>query len=88
MEAYILQEGVLRLARRIWNELLAVADLPDPGEDNRQFCHAAYQQFVAWQYGVLGAGHRVVIPSCCVWTIRDRFPDPHGQYGGFIPRRV
>uniref|UniRef100_A0A3Q2GM27 P2X purinoreceptor 7 intracellular domain-containing protein n=1 Tax=Cyprinodon variegatus TaxID=28743 RepID=A0A3Q2GM27_CYPVA len=88
MDLYILQKGVLRLARMMWNELRAVADLPDPGEDNRQFRHAAYRQFVAWQYGVLGSGHRVVIPSCCLWRIRDCFPDPHGQYRGFIPRRV
>ena len=86
MEAFILQGGVLRLARRIWNDLRAVADLPDAGEDNHQFRHASYRQFVAWQYKVLGAGHRVVIPSCCVWAICERFPD--GQYRGFIPRRV
>lgn len=88
MEAYILQAGVLRLARRIWNDLRAVVDLPDEGEDNRQFRHAAYRQFVAWQCGTLGPGLRVVIPSCCVWAIRDLFPDPHGQYRGFISRRV
>ncbi|XP_013856187.1 P2X purinoceptor 7 [Austrofundulus limnaeus] len=88
MEAYILHAGVLRLARRIWNDLRAVVDLADDGEDNRQFRHAAYRQFVAWQCGTLGPGHRVVIPSCCVWVIRDRYPDPQGQYRGFIPRRV
>ena len=27
--------GVLRLARRIWNDVRAVADRPDPGEDNK-----------------------------------------------------
>lgn len=43
MEAYVLQEGVLRLARMIWNDLRAVADLPDVGEDNRQFRQAVYR---------------------------------------------
>uniref|UniRef100_A0A672N5V5 P2X purinoreceptor 7 intracellular domain-containing protein n=1 Tax=Sinocyclocheilus grahami TaxID=75366 RepID=A0A672N5V5_SINGR len=84
MGAYILQEGVLRLARRIWTDIRAV---PDAVESNRQFRYAAYRQFVVWQYGALGQGHRVVIPSCCVWTIRDRFPDPHGQYQGCVPQR-
>ncbi|XP_073723657.1 P2X purinoceptor 7-like [Misgurnus anguillicaudatus] len=88
MEQYILQEGVLRLARTIWNDLRAVADVPEEGEDNRQFRHAAYRQYVAWQCGTLGAGNRVVIPSCVVWAIRDRFPDPNGQYRGFIPRQA
>lgn len=40
--------------------LRAVVDLPDEGEDNRQFRHAAYRQFVAWQCGTLGpcqSGH-------------------------------
>lgn len=88
MEAYILDAGGLHLARVLWNDLRAVEDPPDDGEDNKQFRHAAYRQFVAWRCGTLGPGHRVVIPSCCVWAIRDRFPDPHGQYRGFIPRRV
>lgn len=77
MEVYILQEGVLRLARRIWNDVRAVEDLPDPGESNKKFCYAAYRQYVVWQYGALGAGHRVVISSCCVWKIRNCYPDPH-----------
>uniref|UniRef100_A0A673LFX2 P2X purinoreceptor 7 intracellular domain-containing protein n=1 Tax=Sinocyclocheilus rhinocerous TaxID=307959 RepID=A0A673LFX2_9TELE len=103
MEAYILQEGVLHLARRIWTDIRAVPDAVEAGKSNRQFrytlknkgaskdkkvllwhreaplflrVYAAYRQF----------GHRVVIPSCCVWTIRDRFPDPHGQYQGYLCR--
>uniref|UniRef100_A0A8C5B0V5 P2X purinoreceptor 7 intracellular domain-containing protein n=1 Tax=Gadus morhua TaxID=8049 RepID=A0A8C5B0V5_GADMO len=88
IEAYILQEGHLRLAIRIWNDVRALGDLPDPGESNKQFRYAAYREFVVWQYGAMGAGNRVVLPSCCVWKIRDRFPDPHGQYKGFIPNRL
>lgn len=87
MEAYILEEGVLRLARRIWNDIRALTDNPEPGQSNRQFRHAAYRQFVVWQYGALGQGHRVVIPSCWVWKIRDRYPDPLQQYRGFIRSR-
>lgn len=88
MELYILDEGVLRLSRRIWNDIRATQDLPDPGESNRQFRYAAYRQYVVWQYGALGQGHRIVIPSCCVWRVRDGYPDPHGQYTGYIPSRL
>ncbi|XP_039525452.1 P2X purinoceptor 7-like [Pimephales promelas] len=87
MEIFILMEGHLRMARRLWNDIRAVEDAQSPGESNRQFRHAAYRQWVVWQYGSLGSGRRVVIPSCCVWAIRDRFPDPNGHYVGFIVSR-
>lgn len=88
MEAFILEEGVLRLARRLWNDLRALFDESVPGDDNRQFRHAAYRQYVAWQYGRLGFGNRVVIPSCVVWAVRTKYPDSNGVYTGFIPRRL
>ncbi|XP_054606778.2 P2X purinoceptor 7-like [Nothobranchius furzeri] len=88
MDFYILNEGAWRLARRIWNDLRAEADIWDPGESHRQFRYAAYRNFIVWQYGLLGPGVRIVIPSCCVWKIRDGFPDPNGQYVGFLPSRV
>lgn len=88
MELYVLDAGGLRLARRIWNDVRAREDQPEPGEDNRQSRHAAYRQYVVWQFGALGRGNRIVIPSCCVWKIRDKYPDPFHQYVGFIPRRL
>lgn len=49
------------LARQLRHEYLGLEDL----QDNREYRHAAYRQFVAaWR-----ADHRVVIPSCCVWHI-------------------
>lgn len=88
MDLYILNEGTLRLARRIWNDLRAEVDGRDIGETNRQFRYAAYRNFVMWQYGILGPGNRVVLPSCCVTRVRNAYPDPNGVYVGFIPARV
>lgn len=85
MDLYILDANVLRLARRIWNDLRAEPEFHEDGEGNKQFRYAAYRNFVVWQYGVLGPRTRVVIPSCCVWRIRDKYPDPSGNYVGFIP---
>lgn len=88
MDYYILDEGVLRLARAAWNDIFALVDNAEPGMEQRQFRHTAYRQFVLWQHGRLGVGNRVVIPSCCVCRIRDTFPDPRGQYTGFKVSRL
>ncbi|XP_036438126.1 uncharacterized protein LOC118815846 isoform X2 [Colossoma macropomum] len=53
-------------------------------DDLKAYRNAAYGRFVTWKYGPLGPGIRVPVPSCCVWRIRDKYPDPHGQYTGFI----
>ncbi|CAH1267813.1 P2RX7 [Branchiostoma lanceolatum] len=84
MDLYILDEGILRLARAYRNDLLGLQD----GQDEvKEFRHAAYRQFLLWQSGRLYDGNKVVIPSCCVWRIRDTFPDPNAQYTGYIPNR-
>ena len=50
---------------------------------NRAYRFAAYKLYVWWVYGYLGKGQRKVIPSCVIWAIRDRFPEPDGLYVSF-----
>ena len=50
---------------------------------NRSYRFAAYKQYVMWVYGWLGKKKRIVIPSCVVWNIRKKFPDPMGHYVPF-----
>lgn len=67
----MLDEAVLAVARLYRQDILAMPEDED------------YRQFVLWHHGRLGAGDRRVIPSCCVWRIREKFPDPLGHYVGF-----
>ncbi|KAH3734295.1 hypothetical protein DPMN_040734 [Dreissena polymorpha] len=85
MDQYVLEEGVLRIARTYRREVLVY---PEDGDEAKANKHAAYRQFVKWQHGRLGAGVRRVVPSCCVWRIRDTFSDPFGQYTGFNTGRI
>ena len=57
-----------------------------PCYDKKSMRHMGYRQFVMWQHGPLGAGNRVVIPSCSVWAIRRKYPSASGQYTGYKDR--
>lgn len=82
---YCLDDGFLRIHRQYREDITMLGHAREPGVDNREFRYAAYRHYIYWQHGSLGSGNRLVIPSCCVWKIRDKFPDPQGQYTGFLP---
>ncbi len=82
---YCLEDGYLRLHRQYRNDVLVIGEAREPCDDNQESRYAAYRQYIFGQHGSLGQGNRLVIPSCCVWVIRDKYPDPHGQYPGFVP---
>ncbi|XP_041669704.1 P2X purinoceptor 7 [Cheilinus undulatus] len=83
---YCLDAVVLRIHRSYREDTLALGDTEEPGEDNREFCHAAFRHFLLWQYGAVEREQQVIIPSCCVWKINDMWPDPFGQYPRYVPK--
>ena len=47
------------------------------------FRNQAYRNFVLWQHGPMGAGRRVPVQACVCRAVRERFPQPNGQYRGY-----
>nr|XP_019922745.2 P2X purinoceptor 7 [Crassostrea gigas] len=55
----------------------------DPSFSMSTFRNQAYRNFILWQHGRLGAGRRIPVPACVCRTVRQRFPEPNGQYTGY-----
>ena len=70
----VLDSAVLPIARNFRNDVYALPQ-EEEAEENKAMRHAAYRQFVLWQFGKLGKGDRRVIPSCCIWNIRHKYRD-------------
>ena len=84
MDILCLDKMVIVISQRIRADLLAA----DVDSTNRGLRHGAYRQFIYWRCGKLGFGIRKVIPSCCVWRVRDTFPSTLGNYTGFRAGQV
>jgi hypothetical protein len=87
MDLIILDPLVIGLNQAYRNDVFALHAV-DGGDVNRSNRHAAYRQFVLWQFGRLEQGVRRVIPSCCVWSVRRKYPDPNGVYTGYKAGRL
>lgn len=78
-QSAVLDMNVLSIA--IVNRSDMFADDPDYSPSG--YRKAAYRQWVLWNHGYLGRANRRVIPSCCVWAVRNKYPSPGGHYLGF-----
>ncbi|KAM5140512.1 uncharacterized protein ACMZJ9_014379 [Mantella aurantiaca] len=52
-------------------------------DSNRCYRRGAYKVYGYMIHGFLARNKRVAIPSCVVWTIRQKYPDPNADYLGF-----
>ncbi|XP_071947387.1 P2X purinoceptor 7-like [Antedon mediterranea] len=84
MALYVLDEMQLAFSRAMLRDFRQLTDL-EPEEANKSNRHHAYRLFVYWRHQRLMKGDRRIIPSCCVWRIRNEFPSPTGVYRGFQP---
>ena len=84
METRVLDPAIINVIMLMRANYMAV---PFTG-DNNALRHGAYVAYTLWVHRRLGRGQRRVIPSCVVWKIRRRFPEPTGQYRGFLTGRL
>ncbi|XP_026200153.1 P2X purinoceptor 7 isoform X1 [Anabas testudineus] len=81
----------LMLRRSLLEAVLLYQDPLSPPADRGQTSdlrHCAYRQYISWRFGVPPTDTHPVIPSCCIWRVREKFPSPDGQYSGFTPVRM
>ena len=71
----VLRAALNRTAEHVFNF--------DAQHQPNNYRRTAYQQFVYYAYGWLGAKERRALPACACWAIRDAYPSPNGVYRGF-----
>ncbi|XP_060586944.1 P2X purinoceptor 7-like [Ruditapes philippinarum] len=86
MERLVLDPQVLALGQSFYSDMLARRG-QRVENTNKTMRYSAYRNFTLWRHGRLGAGVRRVVPSCCVLSIRARYPSATGTYTGFVPGR-
>ncbi|KAJ8049558.1 P2X purinoceptor 7 [Holothuria leucospilota] len=80
-DSICLNEDVLSAT---WNLLQHTkGNQPSENLQNRQYRFVAYKMFTQWGHGHMGRGNRTPIPSCAVYQIRLKFPEPDAEYTGF-----
>ncbi|KAJ8348806.1 hypothetical protein SKAU_G00273950 [Synaphobranchus kaupii] len=81
-EGVCLNEWVLQAVHNQFRQLYG--EMPEASVEGL-LRHCSYRNFVRWCWGFLGRRVRVVIPSCIITRIREKFPEASGQYVGFNP---
>ncbi|KAK7105337.1 hypothetical protein V1264_016735 [Littorina saxatilis] len=54
------------------------------GDVNETKRKQAYKLFTVWKHGHAAKGEKYPVYSCCVWAVRDTFPDENKKYTGFV----
>lgn len=87
IDRLILDEQVLTLSMRWRRDMLGLRNITER-DLNKSYRFAAYKQHTYLEFGYMGPRNRRPLPSCVVWRIRDKFPDPLGNYTDYLPTRI
>jgi len=86
---HLIVEHNIALSPNALDELQLAADTEEVDEEsiaaaNKRYM--AYRTYVRWICAGfrLGRRNRVVIPSCVIVAVREKWPDPMGKYTGYI----
>ena len=77
--AICMNSAVLRMTLAAINHFQS-STLPD---NNKYLRYAGYRCCTWWIHSRFGRGVRKAVPSCAVWTIRVKYPDPSNNYAPF-----
>ncbi|XP_036620403.1 P2X purinoceptor 7-like [Trichosurus vulpecula] len=78
-EELVLSKSTLRFILLYQDPLLEVEAV----SLNDQLRHCAYRRYIDWRFGSEDMAGFAIMPSCCRWKIRKRFPKKNAKYAGF-----